>query len=825
MGVHSKFRPAQFSLILFLYSLFTGSVLPQTVIKEKIIIKPPAAFTPALFTKEDCTIKFSVNWSASNYQGFVGMYDSEGWISTGDWTDGGSVGCSATVSDISSISYQFRLNLPENVVSQFTYLIEISGVTVQRGTGTLVGRWINFAYADIGFQPTLYTGFDFELIDNRYGWSTGVLNINSEANVNLIPFLNCDTIPFLPNSALINLTIEPEIEGVSFFNWETRDTIGWSHTVGIDETSNYYVALLPDYLSKEERIIKVTASYNGYNKSDTLRIPPRYYSILTEPTRVYMNWLNKHVDVFGFLGDWEEPLPDTIRYNLEILNDNSLIEVVLSNSGERGKLFTNIPHEYGYLGFEVVTTIEKPLNDDTFKIRISATDPGINPVEVEVIYPAQRMLVEFNPKTIMPGDTADVILKKITEDGSLINFPQDQLFDFGLIGGELYGTIFVPEWGDTTDEGWYVEQGFKFIGAGEIENLPVESVLMVKTSEGFSGSVQKENKETSNSRNLSAYRQLKQKKNARQQINAFDRDIRNDLISKARMETENNLWGIGKISIGNGNHCSDAPKCNTPPKDIQVLLNADYKNGSFGIDSCSSSKNPYGFFLPLTGDNHSNITFEDFDLEICYNEIADKWQANIITNQLRIRAIKDLCIDNLINDGIRIIYNLNQISQEINNKEEAWKAFVEFYNHMSYPVSAKIMILEFISNHEQIHLDQYTYYSIPISLQPERGYFLNEKKYKNFQELFSDFGPSCAEISNIDSVTNGARLYFEIILELLRKELKDSYKWGRTWENESNINSFITQKKIIIKYQDELIKLFPAIKGNVQFSDYYVKGI
>jgi hypothetical protein len=144
---------------------------------------------------------------------------------------------------------------------------------------------------------------------------------------------------------------------------------------------------------------------------------------------------------------------------------------------------------------------------------------------------------------------------------------------------------------------------------------------------------------------------------------------------------------------------------------------------------------------------------------------------------------------------------------------------------MSYPVSAKIMILEFISNHEQIHLDQYTYYSIPISLQPERGYFLNEKKYKNFQELFSDFGPSCAEISNIDSVTNGARLYFEIILELLRKELKDSYKWGRTWENESNINSFITQKKIIIKYQDELIKLFPAIKGNVQFSDYYVKGI
>ncbi len=144
---------------------------------------------------------------------------------------------------------------------------------------------------------------------------------------------------------------------------------------------------------------------------------------------------------------------------------------------------------------------------------------------------------------------------------------------------------------------------------------------------------------------------------------------------------------------------------------------------------------------------------------------------------------------------------------------------------MSYPVAAKIMILEFISNHEQIHLEQYSHYSIPIALQPERGYFFNEKKHKNFQELFSDFGPSCAEISNINSVTNGARLYFGIIFELLRKELKDSYKWGKTWENESNINSFTTQKKIIIKYQDELIKLFPDIKKNVRFSDYYVKGL
>jgi hypothetical protein len=315
---------------------------------------------------------------------------------------------------------------------------------------------------------------------------------------------------------------------------------------------NYYIALLPDYLSDKERYIKVTASYNGYNKSDTLRIPPRNYSILTEPIRVYMNWLNKNIDVFGFLGDWEEPLPDTIQYNLKIAGDNRLIDIVLLSSGERGKEFYNIPHDYGYFGFEVVPTSEKPLKDDTLKIKISTTDPKIDTAEVEVIYPVQRILVEFNPEIIMPGDTADVILKKIETDGRIVNFPDDQLFDFRIIGGDHYGTVFVPEWGDTTDEGWYVEQGFKFIAATPIENLPVESVLMVKTSGGFASS------------RLSGKESIKEeyrKSNMANSIENFEAQERNTSgqhkttigeVSKSVMisEADEQLWGIGKILIG-----------------------------------------------------------------------------------------------------------------------------------------------------------------------------------------------------------------------------------------------------------------------------------
>jgi len=338
MGVPTKFRLTGFSSILILFThLFTLPLLSQTVIKEKITIKPPAKLNPGVLIKNECSIIFNVNWSGGNYPGFVGMYDSNGWISTVGWSTGGSVSCTATVSDLSAVAYQIRLNLPENIVSSFTFTITINGTIVQQGSESLTGRFLNFAYTNIDFRPVYYTGFDFELVDSRYGWSTGELLMNREAIVNLSPYLKCDTIPFIPISALINLSIEPEIDGVSIFNMDTGDTVGWSQTVRLDEALNYYIALLPDYLSDEEKYIKVTASYNGYNKSDTLRIPPRNYSILTEPTRVYMNWLSKSVDVFGFLGDWEEPLPDTINYNLEILNDNRLIDVVLSSSGERGK--------------------------------------------------------------------------------------------------------------------------------------------------------------------------------------------------------------------------------------------------------------------------------------------------------------------------------------------------------------------------------------------------------------------------------------------------------------------------------------------------------
>lgn len=776
MGVPSKCRLAKFGLILFLFALFiTEPLLSQTIIKEKIIIKPRTLTNPTIMTNEGCAVGFIVNWSAGTYEGFVGMYNSQGWVSTGGWSTGGSVSCSATVTDLSTISYQIRLNLPENVTSYFSYSIVINGVTVQIGTGTLTGKFLTAAYTNIDFQPTYYNGFDFELIDSRYGWSTGELYMNRKANVSLSPFLNCDTIPFIPNSALIKLTIEPEIESVSLFNWETRDTVGWSQTVRLDEASNYYVALLPDYYSNEERIIKVTASYKSYNKSDTLRIPPRYYSILTEPTRVYMNWLNKNVDVFGFLGDWEEPLPDTIQYNLEILNDNRLIDVILWNTGEKGKLFYNIPHDYGYFGFEVIPTSEKPLNDDTLKIRISTTDPRINPAEVEVIYPAQRMLVEFNPKTIMPGDTADVILKKIEENGSLSNFPQDQLFDFRIIGGEHYGTIFVPEYGDTTDEGWYVEQGFKFIASAPIENLPVESLLMVKTSEGFAGSklpVDRSQKEDYKKHSMSFIKRT----NQLQKSNTTENNKPPDINKSMMIGDLEKLWGIGKIIIGHGNDCSDAPQCE---EQINPVINFVQIDTSI----CNENTDADGITKFYTS------KFEkEFNLDACYSQTLDKWQFQIITP---LKYSSEICYKP------DRIYLADTVQLKTLSFEELCRAQDDIINfENSHRTIFKIV--EIIRKHENIHVEQ----SIKL--------FNEALESTRFIELLKLYTLRCDDASDLKKAIIFALNHFKTnLIRRLKQDFlqrKKNFEGDPYSENLVDVANWITNEEMI-NNNSEIIKL------------------
>lgn len=145
----------------------------------------------------------------------------------------------------------------------------------------------------------------------------------------------------------------------------------------------------------------------------------------------------------------------------------------------------------GKFDFDIIREFEPIWRDDTAIVKISTTNPNITPKELKVIYHFPKIDVKFSPLTIAPGDTADVILKKKNDDGTLVDFPQDQLFDVQITAGANYGTIFLPEWGDKTDEAWGVAQGFKFIANENIsDTTTVQSTILVKTSSGMiAGSV------------------------------------------------------------------------------------------------------------------------------------------------------------------------------------------------------------------------------------------------------------------------------------------------------------------------------------------------
>lgn len=95
------------------------------------------------------------------------------------------------------------------------------------------------------------------------------------------------------------------------------------------------------------------------------------------------------------------------------------------------------------------------------------------------------MQVQLTPAVIAPGDTADVVLRKRNEDGSLQTFPDTVNFDVEILESWQYGTIYSPNVGDTSDFFIDIPQGFQFIAKDSIDTDSVFVPIAVNTSGGI----------------------------------------------------------------------------------------------------------------------------------------------------------------------------------------------------------------------------------------------------------------------------------------------------------------------------------------------------
>lgn len=87
--------------------------------------------------------------------------------------------------------------------------------------------------------------------------------------------------------------------------------------------------------------------------------------------------------------------------------------------------------------------------------------------------------VWLEPEEIFPGDTAEVIIKKILFDGTLADFDTSQTFEIGKLEGCTGGDILAE--GDTAAHFYNVHQPFKFVAADSID----EDSIVVKIRVGL----------------------------------------------------------------------------------------------------------------------------------------------------------------------------------------------------------------------------------------------------------------------------------------------------------------------------------------------------
>lgn len=289
----------------------------------------------------------------------------------------------------------------------------------------------------------------------------------------------------------------------------------------------------------------------------------------------------------------------------------------------------------------------------------------------------------------------------------------------------------------------------------------------------------------------------------------------NTLIESRSIDNACSTWGQFTVTFPQcGPECSSS----SPPVAPSFTVNASYKNGDYGFNGCNDSRHPFGYFYPYILDKDAGNMFEDFSLDVCFNTSTQKWQASVAGNNIKIRAILDLCVDNMNSNNRKVLESLNDVNETNIPKDRACEAFIDFFNHGYYPFGGSFVIKEFIEKHEQTHFDEFKNTSLPNSL---NGIGANGGSFPKYPDFINLFGPECSEQNNYDDIKSRAKNYFNEANIILRNTLLTHYKKSYSIDNESNINTSSHQRIIIRKYQDKLIELYPEIKNSPCY-DYLI---
>ena len=99
-------------------------------------------------------------------------------------------------------------------------------------------------------------------------------------------------------------------------------------------------------------------------------------------------------------------------------------------------------------------------------VTIEAESNGLVSMDSIQVFPPP-VVVRFHPRRVAPGDTANIIVKQWNPDGTITDFPRNQLFEVGIWSKGNCGTILSGS--DTAQYFIYRLQPFKFIASDSVD--------------------------------------------------------------------------------------------------------------------------------------------------------------------------------------------------------------------------------------------------------------------------------------------------------------------------------------------------------------------
>ncbi len=445
-------------LIIFFIS---GTFYSQIIIKEKVGIKPKNNSVSKSLAQH--IIRVDLQWEPIDVPAAIINYSDTHYYpcrNTGgtDWETGGNL--SYQIIDVVGGYYniQFRFGPPCNgQVEHAKYSIYYDNNKVMGDSFTIGGCFSagSFPHYNLVYKSPLITDYSFQIYPKD-------LCIGEEGSLYYELGWGCTNVEIDTSTDNINLQIVAGEEYVSFYKNDQPQ--GDNLDIPFSETDDIDI-IQDQFYSGNEIIVKLKSSIGDLIKYDSLLIYPksRYRIDVSENTYPLLYDENFYMEVhIEGPGGCIAKLPQGITLNAQIVKGNDLGYLQDLDNGTTGDTLNNIPLQpNGKNHLEFISSGEMKADMDTAFIRFSISEEEINDVYVPLIFTPGPLVIDIQPPSLSPGETATITLKKRLLDGTIVDFDSTQTFEIGITDGCILGNIVADN--DTGAYFYDVPQPIKFV--------------------------------------------------------------------------------------------------------------------------------------------------------------------------------------------------------------------------------------------------------------------------------------------------------------------------------------------------------------------------